>query len=313
MPQVNTVAGPVDARELGVTAIHERLLWGLPGWEHHAGVVFERSEAFEKLKGDLLEFKRLGGDTVVDCTGMASGRHVEFAQALSRATGVRIVCCTGLGAEQEIPGYFWPDRFRTIEQVTGVYAGEVERGMSVPYMRRTAARAGLIKAANGPGRVSEVEELLLRAAGRAGKRTGVAVTTYGASMGRRQLELLGEEGVPADRVIVGGADEESDPQRDRELAGRGAYVAYDSAAAEGRDLGRWAEAVRAMVQAGLADHVLVSAGTVGYALGQPQPPRGVAWLLSDVAPALRRAGVGESTLQTILVENPRRILGVASP
>lgn len=312
MPQVNTVTGPLDASELGVTAISEHLLWGWPGWEHHAGVVFDRPAAFERLKADLAEFKRLGGDTVVDRTGMASGRHVEFAQALSRATGVRIVGCTGLGAEREVPGHFWPDRFRTVEQVATIYAGEVERGMSVPYMRRTSARAGLIRAANSPGRVSQVEELLLRAAGRASKRTGVAVSTSGASMARRQLEILAEEGVPPQRVIVGGADEQPDPERDRDLAEQGAYVAYDNAARDG-DLGTWAAAVRAMVEAGFVERVLVSCGTVGYALGQPQPEQGIAWLLSDVAPALRRAGVSESALHTILVENPRRILGIASP
>lgn len=291
-----------------MTAIHEHLLWGLPGWEHHTGVVFDRPSAFEKLKADLLEFKRLGGDTVVDCTGMASGRHVEFAQALSRVTGVRIVCCTGLGAEREIPGYFWPDRFRTVAQVAAVYGGEVLQGMSVPYMRRTAARAGLVRAAAGAESVSEVEELLLRAAGMVAARTGVALLTSGAGTARRQLEILQEVGVAPGRVILGDAEEAPDAGRDRELAGRGAYVGYTNPGRNG-DLASWAAAARSMVEAGCGERVLVSCGTVGYALGQPQPSRGVAALLSEVVPALRRAGLSDQEVTTILVHNPRRILG----
>lgn len=311
MPIVNTVNGPIEAEQLGITAIHEHLLLGMPGWEHMAGLVFDRARAFEKIKKDLLEFKRLGGQTLVDCTGMAMGRNVEFAQALSRSSGVHIVCCTGFREERTIPGHYSPFWGRTHEYLARIFIGEITQGMSVPYMRRTDSLAGAIKVGNSEGQITEMEEMAYRAAAQAGRRTGVVVITHGSSMARRQLQLLLEEGLSPEQVIISHCDDNPDLERDRGLARAGAYVGYDRAGSDGTGDQRRAELVKAMVDAGLTERVFISCDTIGYALGGEQPQRGYAHLLANFVPLLRRVGVSEQALHTILVENPKRVLGLA--
>ena len=148
---VNTVLGPVPADRLGVVAVHEALLSVVPGAEHAFDIAIDRAEVFESLAGKLTEFRRQGGGTIVDSTGMFHGRDVRLYEALSRSTGVHIVASTGMGPEEMLGGYFltpqtnpptpWPaDRFADL------FAKEVTEGMVVPRVERRGP-AGLVATA----------------------------------------------------------------------------------------------------------------------------------------------------------------------
>ena len=95
-------------QELGVVLIHETLLSVVPGAEYAPEINMDKSEIFEVLKRKLTEFRRLGGKTIVDRSGMFHGRDVKLYETLSRTTDVHIVASTGLGPEPMLSGYF-PD------------------------------------------------------------------------------------------------------------------------------------------------------------------------------------------------------------
>src|SRR5437868_13593011 len=67
---------------------------------------FDAPRVFEKIYNDLLDFKAVGGVTVVDVSGIGIGRDIEFYVCLSRYTQVNIVACTGFWAERKILPYF---------------------------------------------------------------------------------------------------------------------------------------------------------------------------------------------------------------
>ncbi|MFQ5879996.1 MAG: phosphotriesterase [Dehalococcoidia bacterium] len=329
MAKVNTVLGPIGPDELGTTSVHEHIMFGQPGWEHDPQELFDRPTVFEKINRDLLDLKDAGGQTLVDCSGITMGRDVEFYQALSRSSGVHIVACTGFWAERGIPGHFnivrrsatgdVPDpRFtKSIDFFEELFVNEITQGMMLRGMRRSEAKAGVIKVGNSFEQMTPVEETTYRAAARAAKRMGVAVITHGASQARRQVEVLLSEGLDPGRIVISHSDDARsiDLERDKEIARRGAYVAYDHVGCEG-----WSPAgyhmpderriplVTAMVEAGLAERLVLSCDTNGHALGWRQPPHTYGHLLRRFVPRLRQAGISEETVHTILVENPKRLL-----
>jgi phosphotriesterase-related protein len=119
-------------------------------------------------------------------------------------------------------------------------------------------------------------------------------------------------------VVVGHCDDARflDAARERELAAQGAYIAYDhvgwgDAAPHALPDEQRAQRVKALVAAGGAERLLLSCGTVGCGLGVPASQHGVSRLLKDFVPRLARAGISDSTLHTLLVENPRRLFARA--
>src|SRR3954468_18992229 len=207
---VNTVLGPVPAEDLGAVSIHEALLSVVPGAEHAYDIPFDRAEIFEILAKKLTAFKEAGGGTVVDSTGMFHGRDVKLYEALSRSTGVHVVASTGMGPEENLGGYFltpqtdpptpWP-----AERFADLFAAEVTEGMVVPRVERRGA-AGIVATTATREGATPTDESLIQGAARAALATGVPVSLrYGADATADLKVVLGE-GLPADRVVVGGLD-----------------------------------------------------------------------------------------------------------
>ena len=312
MAQVQTVLGPISPEELGITAMHEHVVYGMPGWEYAPEVNFDHASAFEKIKKDLLDFKSAGGKTIVDCSGVANGRDIEFYQALSRTTGVNIVASTGFGAEPGIPGHFASTSYSTkaVDYVVEVFLQELNQGMISGFMKKTNVRAGIICVGNRDNKITATEEKFFRAAARTAIRTSCAVMTQGPQMARKQIDLMTEEGLKPDRIVIGQCDRFPDIERDKDLAKKGAYIAYDSAAYDespepGKQL---IESIKAMVDAGLQKRVIISVDAIGHALGFPQPERTYSYLLGEFLNSLRHAGIEEKTINTFLVETPRNVL-----
>lgn len=320
---VKTVLGPVPASELGVVALHEALLSVVPGAEHAFDVTIDRAEVFEALAARLREFREHGGGTVVDSTGMFHGRDVRLYEALSRTTGVHIVASTGMGPEELLGGYFltpqtnpptpWP-----AEKFADLFTQEVTEGMVVPRVERRGA-AGLVATAASRAGMTATDESLFRGAARTALRTGVAVSIRYGSDAVHDLEVVLDEGLPADRVVVGGLD-----RRDAyaagaplEVARRGAYVALDHVGWDDTDhLGddeRVSLAVE-LVRAGHADRILLSSNAIGVAKGHPshesRPDVSYSDVLTTFVPRLRSKGLGGEDVQRLLAANPRDLLTV---
>jgi len=307
---VNTVLGPVPAHELGVVAVHEALLSVLPGAEHAFDISLDRAEIFETLAAKLRDFREHGGGTVVDSTGMFHGRDVPLLEALSRTSGVHIVASTGMGPEELLGGYFltpqtnpptpWP-----AEKFADLFTREITEGMVVPRVERRGA-AGLVVTTATAGGMTATDESLFRGAARAARNTGVPVSIrYGADA-VRELDVVLSEHVPANRVVVGGLDRRDAPAV--EIARRGAYVALDHVGTEDdTHLGdkERAALVHELLDAGHGDRILLSAGAIGEAVGQPGNDVPFSRVLSTFVPLL---DLSEKDVRRILVDNPRDLL-----
>jgi phosphotriesterase-related protein len=318
MARIQTVAGPVAPETLGVTLMHEHLLFGFPGWHLDPTASFDREAAFSKVRAELAELKQAGVDLIVDVTPIASGRDVDFLVRASAAAGIRLVACTGFWSERGMPAHFWE---KSVEELEGLFTQELTKGMWT-----TTVPAGIIKVGTKGEHMTPLEHGLFQAAARASKRTGAAVTTHvssnlpspvGVISGREQLKvLLEEEGVNPSRVVIGHCDAVRFPDYHLEIAKAGAYVAFDHVCdEEGAAYSlpnelrlRW---VLAMLEAGYERQVILSTDRIMQPLMRGTGQRfTAASLLKKFLPILRGAGVPEETIRTIMVDNPRRVLSM---
>ncbi|MFD7875832.1 phosphotriesterase [Streptomyces sp. NPDC059766] len=314
---VNTVLGPVPAGELGVVSVHEALLSVLPGAEHAFDITLDRAEIFETLAGKLRDFRAHGGGTIVDCTGMFHGRDVRLYEALSRATGVHIVASTGQGPEELLGGYFltpqtdpptpWP-----AGKFAGLFTQEITDGMVVPRVERRGP-AGLVTTAITRAGMTATDDSLLRGAARTALATGCPLSFRHGADAVRELDIVLDEKLPADRVAVGGLDRRAAvaagaPQG---IAARGAHVVLDHVGTE--DDEHLTDAERAalvadLVRAGHTDRILLSAGATGVAKGHPANDLPYSQVLTAFVPLLKEHGIGDDDVRRILEANPRDLL-----
>jgi phosphotriesterase-related protein len=161
--------------------------------------------------------------------------------------------------------------------------------------------------------------MCLRAAARAHKATGAPITTHteDGTMGREQLEIFASEGADLSRVIIGHSCGSSDLSYHAAMLDRGCILGFDRFGLDflHPDKLRLA-ALIGLLGVGYESQLVLSHDTVACWLGRgldltPETAKLVAnWtpthVFKNIVPALKRAGVGEAKIRTMLVENPRR-------
>lgn len=319
---VNTVLGPVPARDLGAIAVHEALLSVVPGAQYAPDITIDRAEVFESLVTKLTDFRAHGGKTIVDSTGMFHGRDLNLYEALARTTGVHIIASTGLGPEELLGGYFltpqtnpptpWP-----AEKFVDLFIKEVTEGMVVPRVERRGA-AGLVTTTAARTGMTPTEESLFRGSARAALATGVPLSIrYGADA-VSDLDVVLDEGLPADRVLVGGLDRRGAATAGApvKVARRGAFVGLDHVGLneddDHIDDNARAALVIELVNAGFGDRILLSSNAIGVAKGLPDHDLPFSFVASTFVPLLVSNGLSDEEAQRLLVDNPRRLLSVRS-
>jgi phosphotriesterase-related protein len=315
--KINTVLGSCDATDLGPTLVHEHLLTGMPG-AYLDAADFDRKREFGNVAGAVEKVQQQGITTLIDPCPMELGRDPEFAAAISDRTGMRVIMSTGLYNDaMGIPTHF---RMKDSDEIAELYVREITEGIG-----STGIKAGLIKAANSgmpgfPGEkgITHVEEKAFRAAARAQKATGVPILVHNsetAPFGREVLDILGSEGVEPKRVMIGHSCGVGDMRYYFDILQRGAWLGFDRFGIEmvAPDRMRLASLIGLL---GVGhDRIMLAHDTVACWLGrlgkgmQNMLKNSPKWKLThiseDILPALRKAGVSDDTIDTLLVKNPR--------
>lgn len=316
---VNTVLGPVDARQLGVTLISESLMYVLPGAQYAYDIKIDRAEVFDALAAKLTEFKAAGGGTIVDATGMFEGRDLRLYEALSRATGVHIVASTGQGPEAMLGGYFltpqtnpptpWP-----AQKFAEMFGREVNEGMVVPRFERRAP-AGMIATAVTVSGMTPTDGSLVRGAARAGSTYGVPVFIRSGADALAEMELAVEETLSPQRIVMGSMDRRDAVAKGwpMAVAAKGARLGIDHIGSTNPNYLNDAERVALIVdliKAGYADRLILSSSATGVAFGEAGNDLPYSDVLTKFVPKLKDAGVTHEQIEQMLITNTAQLLSV---
>jgi phosphotriesterase-related protein len=315
MRTIRTVTGTCAPEGLGLTLVHEHLMVGWPGWEAEAPLDrATRREHAARCVDQLAELYDLGVRTLIDPCPIDLGRDVVFMSEVAQRSRVQIVCATGLYKEDMGASAYFKFRGQfgdPLAEMTDVFVRELDQGIG-----DSGVRAGVIKVATGAGRITPYEELVLRAAARAHRTTGAPITTHTdeGTMGPEQLDILVDEGVAPGSVIVGHCCGQSDVSYHLRMLDRGAYLGFDRFGLELLHPDRERLAVLiGLLGIGFERQLVLSHDTVWCWRGRAPtlPPDALprwqpTYVLRTIVPQLREAGVAESKIQAMLVDNPRR-------
>ena len=189
---------------------------------------------------------------------------------------------------------------------------EIETGVG-----ETGIRPGIIgEIGTDKPWVSPAEERVHRAAARASRRTGLAITTHGvlSDVGLAQLRIFEEEGADPGRVVVGHAD--SYPFLDHYLAilERGANLEFDFLGMpwerERLSEARIVELACELLGRGHVDRLFLSQDVCSDSQLTAFGGNGYTYLAETFLPRLRAAGVSDTEIETMTVANPRRLLTI---
>ena len=311
--KVMTVRGPIDADALGITLPHEHIFM------YHTPpelVLLDPVVAAE----EVAKFGEAGGGTIVELTGLGAvlRRNPAGLRKVSEQTGVQIVMGTSYYKQEWLPEDIAE---RSVDSIADEVVRDVTEGSD-----DSGVRAGIIGEV-GIGTMTQDEEKVLQASGRAQRATGAAINIHFEMSApqehrMRGLDILEGEGVPLDRVACShfqGRPEESDYHEG--VAERGAYVEFDSFGQDpiwNKELG-WdtvpsyeqeSAVMRELVDRGYLDKILISSDVCFQQMLTRNGGWGYAHVVTNVMPRLKKNGFTDDEINTITVENPKRLLPV---
>jgi len=312
MAHVQTVLGPIEPASLGITLPHEHTqigLWHVPDrWDY-----WQLTRDEPVILEELAAFRAAGGSGLVDLTAPGVGRDPEWLAGIARGSGLHIVMGCGW-----YRGAYYPPESRIDRRTADDLADELVREAS-DGVGATGIRPGIIgEIGTDKPWVSALEERVHRAAARAAKRTGLAITTHGviSPVGLDQLRIFDEEGVDPARVIIGHADSYPILEHHLAIIERGASVEFDFLgmsfnAVERHGEPRVVALLCELLSRGHADRILLSQDVCNDAQLQRYGGNGYTYLAETFLPRLRSAGVSDAEIETMTVANPQRILTIA--
>jgi phosphotriesterase-related protein len=322
MTTVETVSGKIDVEGLGLTLIHEHFFSGDEAvsaqWPHVRDHEREYSLALESA----CAVKRHGVKTVVEPTAMLLGRDVRALARLAKETGLQIVPCTGVYTYDHLPQFLLN---RSEDFLAELLVHDIERGI-----QGTEIKAAFIKcAADEPG-VNERIEKVHRGAARASLRTGVPIMAHSrpaSQTGPRQVEIFLEEGVAPEKIQIAHTGDTDDLDYIEGLLDRGVYVGMDR---YGLDFflatDRRNATVLELLKRDYAERMFLSqdfAPSLANGLDWFPPELieqlqatgaatnwSMTFLFEGVIASLKEGGMTEEELETMMLQNPKRWLGV---
>ncbi len=341
--QIQTVTGPIEPQQLGVTIAHEHLFIDLRCLFDDASDPRSRSIAEQPVHAvprdelayrpyrsrdnlllddpataaeELLAFREAGGRSVVDLTVEGIAPEPERLERLSAETGVQIVAGAGVYIARAHPE--WVHR-EPIDAIADRFIQAARDGIG-----GTSVKAGVLGELGTSSPIEPDEIKILRAAARAQHATGLSINVHCALWAReglQVLDILAEEDVDLHQVALSHMDELLDYDYHCALAERGAWLSFDTWGSsfdfgehrEPTDTQRLEHLLR-MIPAGFGGQILLSHDACTKLNLRRYGGNGLSHLLTDVIPRLERAGVTATMIDDLLVANPRRYLsGEISP
>lgn len=302
-PIIRTVLRDVSPEEIdGPILIHEHLSLGGTTW----GIDRPGSKWYDDvdlIASEVAACKASGVRCIVDNGTSDLGRKVSALRAIATRSNMLIVAGGGLHAKSDYP----PDALRkSADQIADDF-----------HRLATAERWGVI-GEMGTGTdvpMDGAERKALLAAAKLHQRTGLSIITHVSDGCARcaldQVDLFESAGVGLDRVVIGHLNDIKDEPATvpMAIAKRGAYVGFDhSGKPDDPRADEYVKTILALLDAGLATRICLSSDFANPKYLRKNGGPGIDMTITNFVPRLRRAGVNDATLRTMLVENPRRVL-----
>jgi phosphotriesterase-related protein len=342
--QIQTVTGPIPGERLGVTMTHEHLLADLSIVQKVPADAGRRAKYYAPVTMDLLGslnydalpnldnlrlidvetaiseallYKRAGGDTIVEATSRGIARDPAGLREIARATGLNIVMGTSYYLDATHPEDM--DE-KSEDDIVAEIVADIVDGVD-----QTGIRSGVIGEIGCSWPLTRNERKVLRASGRAHRRTGAPLLVHTGRDPRSPAEILDvlrEVGADVSRTIMSHIDRTLfEPAELTKLAETGCVIEFDGFGRENSfykyaahiDLPNDAQRMRLiawLISEGYERQIVISHDTGNKAHLVRYGGCGYRHILRNIVPRMRARGFTEAHIQAMLVDTPRRVLAL---
>ena len=342
--KAQTVLGPIPAEDLGITLPHEHLIIDDSSDFIEPTAASEKVLAYQPVSIDNLHwvrnhfrnnldnlilsdvdmaikeasrYRNMGGNTIVELTCIGAGRDPTALRHIASATGLNII----MGA-----AYFTAETHP--EEVITKSEQELAEGIArdlTDGVGDTGIRAGIIGEVGCGWPLADNERKVLRAVAIAQQLTGAPVNIH---PGRHPdapfeiIEILRNAGGDISRTVISHSERTiRDYDEICRLAATDCYIEYDLFGWEGYyrteevdvDIPNDAQRVREIMRL-MSDgyrKILISHDTASKMNLYQFGGKGYIHILENAVPLMRRKGMSEEDINTLMVQNPKCLLQFA--
>jgi phosphotriesterase-related protein len=298
---IMTVKGPVSATKIGVSLTHEHILVDFIGADSINENRWDRSKVSEKALPYLIEIKKLGCQTFVECTPDYLGRDPLLLKTLSDASGMNIITNTGYygaAGDKYIPKHAYTE---SAEMLASKWINECRNGIG-----GTGIRPGFIKIGVDDGPLSDIDKKLVEAAAITHLETGLTIASHTgpAVPAFEELEILHKAGVAPEAFIWVHAQAEKDLSLHVKAAKMGAWISLDGIGVDNID--EYVKMIKNLNDNGLLDKILLSHDAGWYRPGEENGGEylGYTALFEKLIPQLLKSGFSNTEIDQLTVKNP---------
>ena len=342
MVKVQTVTGPIESAEMGLTLTHEHLFNIVTPWWHppyddsarskelvdekvsitnvwelrHDPFLNKDNCALDDIESAIVEVKRFaaqGGRTILEaCADQGNGRDPEGLARISRESGLNVVMGSGIFLD---PVHGPEHLDGTVREI----ADRIVRDITVGA-QGTNIRAGFIGEIFVGQPFTNRERNSLAGACLAQRETGVPIQIHMPGwyrLGDEVLDFVAAQGVPMQSVVLCHSNPSGDDyEYQTRLLKRGIYLQYDmigmqvfyadqqAACTSDEDDAR---NIARLVGAGFGDRVLMSQDIFMKILLRANGGPGYGHIVEFFLPRLARHGVPLQQGIAMMTDNPRRL------
>jgi phosphotriesterase-related protein len=290
----------------GVTLFHEHLSIDLRPPNGTPPKQASATSNIDLIVDEVKAAQKDGITCIVDGGHSDMGRNLESLKTIAQRTDIYIVASGG---------YYMERNYRA--ELAGKSEDQIAQDLAKEATTNRYGAFGEI-GENPNAQMSDAEQKVFRAIGKAHLRTNLPIFTHNAygtgpnvpkDAGLHQIDVLESVGVKANRVVIGHTCCLDDPEADviKQIAKRGAWVGFDRMNTVEQFVPdeKRVKMLLKFLEAGYVSQLLLSSDfTGGRTLEGPLYGR----TKTVFAPKLIQAGVKEETVHEILYDNPRRFL-----
>ena len=314
---INTVTGKISPEELGQTLIHEHITCADWSTRMNFGKKFFDADKVAALAKRMLnDAMDCGIKTMVDGTPVNLGRDIRLIKRVSELSGMQIIASSGFyyQIEPQLAG-------RDEEFIYDLLYDECINGID-----GTGILPGIMKAGSGTAGITPYHEKMFRATARTAVDAHLPVFCHHevtTECGLEIADLFCGLGVKPESLILGHSGDSNDLDYLESLFKTGCYVGFDRMGyyplSIGNALENYVKNIMHFVEKGYEKQILMSHDIAVYMafwytferdLEDYENGKGLTFTMvsKDVIPALKAAGMTDEIVNTIMVENPKRLL-----
>ena len=346
MKQVESVLGPINSADLGLTLTHEHILNDVLSWWHaplddspRARELVDEKVSMENLwelrhdpfvnkdnctmtdralaVKELQRFVAQGGKSIIETSADGNGRDPEGLAEISRTTGLNIIMGTGYYLDASQPA---ENDAKSEQNIAEEIIRDINEGA-----RGTAVRSGIIGEIGVGSGFTAREKKSLAAACIAQRATHLPMQVHMPAwfrFGDEVLDFCAARGVPMESIVLCHSNPSGDDHEyQTRLLHRGVYLQYDmigmqvfyadqqaSCTSDEDD----ARNIARLVRDGFGEKVLMSQDIFLKTLLRSYGGPGYGHMVEFFLPRLARHGVPLEQGISMMTVNPRQLFDSAS-